>query len=80
MSRPNEISAVVAAAEMAAGTFHPTERVGRAGSRARMAEGIASALGTTGTLVIGGTLLALCLAWLIYELKHVHPVITRKQR
>jgi hypothetical protein len=68
------------AREIDAGTYTPTDRQGRARTIAKLAASAAGILGTTGTVVAGIVLLALCVAWLVYELKHVCNVVTLKPR
>jgi hypothetical protein len=62
------------ASEIDAGTYQPTDRLGKARTIAKLSAAIAGVLGTTGTIVVFGLLLLLCVAWLVSVLRGKHMV------
>ena len=55
--------------------FDPGNRFGRSRTRAKIFEAIARTLGTTGSIVVFGLLLLLCVAWLVSVIRGKHMVV-----
>jgi len=62
------------ASDMAKDSFQSSGRVGRAGGIAKLTEGIAKALGVTGSAVVFGAVVLLCLVWLVSVIRGKHVV------
>ena len=55
-------------------TFQPGGRAGKARRNAAVFAKIAKALGTTGSILIFGALLLLCVSWAVYVVRGRHPI------
>jgi hypothetical protein len=66
---------IITAALDTGGPQQPSSRVGKAGGIEKIVDGIAGALGPTGSLVLFAVLLSLCVAWAVSVFKARHMVV-----